>query len=84
MIKITRICLELHSCTCTCSVDTEEIFQMGCFMFCKASKRHVNCLFCGTQYEPVMECSYEERKCKYRIETVLPAENNINGIVLSH
>ena len=66
MIKITGVNLELHSHTCTCSVDTEEIFQIGSFISCKVNTRRVNCLIYGTQYEPVMECIYEEGKCKYR------------------
>lgn len=86
MIKITGVNLELHSHTCTCSVDTEEIFQIGSFICCKVNTRRVNCLIYGTQYEPVMECIYEEGKCKYRIQQkkVFPVENNIHSIVLSH
>lgn len=69
MIKKIRINLELHSCICTCNVDTEEIFQVGWFIFCQTSMRHVNHLFSEAENKPVMGCicSYEESKWKCRI-----------------
>lgn len=61
MIKITRINLELHSDGCTCTVDTEQIFQIGwfiyLFIFCKTSTRHVKHLFSGAEYQSAMGCT---------------------------